>query len=56
MAKEHKRIELPRHTHGILPDELVKLLDAGWYLKRWTENELTDTCTFYLEREVPDHE
>lgn len=56
MAKEYKRIENPPLAYGKLPDELERLLDEGWYVKRFSYNHITHIYEFEMEREVPDHE
>lgn len=56
MAKEYKRIELPASTNGQMQDELERLQNEGWDVKRWSFNAITNRCTYCLEREIPDHE
>lgn len=56
MAKERKSIDVSMPLTAMLPDELTKLLNDGWCIKKHFLNFIKGVCTVELEREVPDHE
>lgn len=56
MATECKVLTITEIFNGHAPDVLEEHLRDGWQVKEWRYDHISDSCKFYLLREVPDHD